>query len=170
MRNYQRALLFAFVFLFVCSSAMRAQKKSDISTSGQNPPVKLLTCADIKVVSFKATLVSTQAGNPSVEFPHDTVSLEVIFENAGGRAVPSAFIMDIFVKRNGEVIYSRGWPAALGAPGSRCVMDKVVDSFPHGVPTTYSVEVRPMYNECSATNNQASFVIDEVRLHRKVHK
>jgi hypothetical protein len=169
MKNDKKTLWIALAFFLAGSLNMSAQK-TNFPTSDRKPPVILLTCPDIKVVSFTATLVSTQVGLPLVEFPHDKVSLEVIFENVGGRPVPSAFIMDIFVKRNGGVIYSRGWPAALGAPGSRCVMDKIVDSFPHGAQTTYSVEVRPMYNECSATNNQASFTVDETQLHRRLHK
>jgi hypothetical protein len=165
MKSKGTTLLFAFVLLSVGALALMAQPKQNIPTGQQRPPGNLLTCPDIRVLSFKAALVSTQLGEPSVEFPHDTVRLEVILENVGGQAVPSAFIVDIIAYRNGQKIYGVGCPSALGAPGSRFVMDKIRDTFPHGVRTTYSVQVLPLYNECTTTNNQASFTIDEVQLH-----
>jgi hypothetical protein len=102
---------------------------------------------------------------PSVEFPHDTVRLEVVLESAGGVPVPSLAIEDVLIYRNGEKIYGVGCPSCLGAPGTRAVLDKATDSFPHGAKTTYSVQVTPLYNECSTANNQASFTIDEAQLH-----
>jgi hypothetical protein len=165
MKNGRAALPFAFVVLLLAPLALMAQKKENLPTSQQKPPVSLVTCPDIKVLSFKAKLVSTQLDTPSVEFPHDTVRLEVVLESAGGQPVPSLAIEDIIIYRNGEKIYGVGCPSALGAPGSRFVMDKATDSFPHGVKTAYSVQVTPLYNECSTANNQASFTIDEAQLH-----
>jgi hypothetical protein len=133
-----------------------------------NPAPPAVFCADIAVTGIKATLVSTQVGDPSVDFPHDKIKLQVTLENVGNKAVPSDFLMDIFIKKNSEKVDGRGypiWTTSLGAPGSRFVIDDIVDSFPHGAATTYSVEILPLYNECATENNNASLTIDETQLH-----
>jgi len=135
-----------------------------------NPAPPAVFCTDIAVTGMKATLVSTQLGDTSVDIPHDKVRIEVVLENLGNKAVPSDFLMDIFIKKNGEQIVGRGYPiftTSLGAPGSRFVIGDIVDSFPHGVATTYSIEILPLNNECSIANNQASLTIDEAILHPK---
>jgi hypothetical protein len=135
-----------------------------------NPAPPAVFCADIAVTGIKATLVSTQLGDPSVDFPHDKIKLQVTLENVGNKAVPSDFLMDFIIKKNGLKLDGRGYPifsTSLGAPGSRFVIDDIVDSFPHGVETTYSVEAMPLYNECATSNNQASLTIDETQLHPK---
>ena len=134
------------------------------------PTPKPLLCPDIAITEISATLLSTQLGDPSADIPHDKVRLQVTLENVGNKAVPSDFLMDFYIKKNGVKLDGRGYPifsTSLGAPGSRFVIDDIVDSFPHGVATTYSVEAMPLYNECETANNQASLTIDETQLHPK---
>ncbi len=137
--------------------------KANVPAAGQKPSA--LACPDVRVVSLRALLVSTQLGDPAVEFPHDTVRLEVTVENAGKKDVPSLFIVDVIAYRNGVRVGGLGCPSCLGAPGSRFVMSEIKDTFPHGVKTVYSVEVPPLYNECTTANNKASLTIDEAQLH-----
>jgi PKD repeat protein len=137
-----------------------------------NPAPPYSFCADIAVASLKASLVSTQLNDPAVDFPHDKVRLEMVIENRGNKNLPSPLLIDRMIKKNGQLLYACSGmfsieSADFGKPGSRYVMDNIVDTFPHGVATTYSAEVLPIGGECSNDNNNASLTIDETQLHPK---
>lgn len=165
MRTKKIALFFSFIFLILCSSALPHQQKSNDSTQRQIPPVNLLQCIDIEVNSLTATLVSTQLGDPAVEFPHDTVKLRVVLKNVGSLPLPPAS-MDVFLNRNDVRIQTLYFRDILQAKGSSYEVT-FTDSFPHGVKTTYSAYIQiHVFRECTTKNNKAWLTIDEVKLHQ----
>lgn len=126
-------------------------------------PCGLRQLPDILVSSFTVKLDSTDVGTDR-DFPHDRVSLHLELSNGGNLAVPPGTVLHVVFKRNAEEIKAMDLPNGLGDKGSRVAMG-ASDSFPHGQPTTYFVEVTAPIQECSTSNNRASLAIDESKLH-----
>jgi hypothetical protein len=141
---------------------LHSQKNQDLPTNNQLPPPHVLTCPNLKVVSFKATLVSTQMGDPAVEFPHDKVKLEVKVENLGSPNYPRTTQIHIWINKNDMQIFQTHASSSCGT-----ITESRIDSFPHGVKTTYSVFAGPDWAipGCSMVSTSASFTIDEGQLH-----
>jgi len=51
------------------------------------------------------------------------------------------------------------------APGGSVGAYDISDTFPHGMKTTYFVQVVTDFKECKTANNQLSYTIDEAQLH-----
>jgi hypothetical protein len=142
-----------------------AQTRQLLPPAGQRPAVVVPKCIDIEVSSLTAALVSTQANDPSVESPHDKVRVRAVLKNIGNLPVLAESNVRVWVKRNTEIAYDKEYFGILGAGGSSWEL-VVDDSFPHNLPTTYSVGVSLMGPaECSTENNKNTFAIDETRLH-----
>ncbi len=156
--------LVALALLAAGSVHLAGQQKTAKSAARQKPPAALGQCPDIAVSQLRATLVSTLLGDLQVEVPMDTVKLEATLENIGSEAVPSGAYLYIIVKKNGKVIQSANATDTLGAPGSRWAYS-VNDSFPHGQKTTYAIQAASALKECRVSNNQATLLIDEKKLH-----
>ncbi|HOW45803.1 MAG TPA: hypothetical protein PK919_11630 [Candidatus Aminicenantes bacterium] len=156
--------LLGFAVIAVCALSLPAQDKVIPPPNDQQPPIARLHCPDVKVASFRATLVSTQWGDPGVEIPYDKVDLWVTLENAGTLPLPPYYMLGILISRNGETIHSGDLPYSFSAPGSRQKF-RFPDSFPHGTTTAYDFKVTVPFRECNPANNQFSFTIDEAKLH-----
>jgi len=156
----------AGVFLLAGAMAFTDRQKSPPLPSDQKPPVNQRHCPDYNVVSFKIELVSTQAGNPAIEFPHDKVKLTLILENAGNIPIPDGYLPDFTLKRNDELILNGSLINGIRAPGSREELKLGTDSFLHGVKTTYYLQITTGFRECRTDNNKISLTIDENLLHR----
>jgi hypothetical protein len=167
MKNRKNLIFILFAFFAVISLALPAQKKTNIPANNQIPPPHWLPCVDIAVVSFTATLISTQVGDPAVEFPHDTIRLRAVLKNIGNKDLPPRDNqLNVWMKRNNETFYRVQVNDFPGTSGSSKEIS-CTDSFPHGVKTDYYVGVSLFYGECSTSieNNQASFTINEGQLH-----
>jgi hypothetical protein len=170
MRKTKILLLSAFIFLALCALALPAPQKQNYPTEEQKPPAHLIPCPDIKVLSFYAKLESTTLGDPLVEFPQDRILLSWILGNAGNVPLPKSSQMKIIIKWNGQRISGYSGTSEpttpIEAPGSSVGWYDMAHTFPHGMKSTYSIQVLSAINECPKTNNQASFTIDEAELHR----
>ena len=164
MKN-NKARLFVPVFLFLSGAlAVMGQTKGVSPTQSQKPPAPKPPCADVAVVSFTARLISTQVGDKSVEFPHDTVALEATLSNTGTLAISRATSYHVELSKNGESIYTRDEIELLLGPGTRRTLHWI-DTFPHNQKTTYALSVTTALTECRKDNNQATLTIDEKKLH-----
>lgn len=167
MKNRKKMVFLFFAILSACFLATPAQGKTSYPPSSQIPPPHWRPCVDIAVVSFTATLVSTEAGDPAVEFPHDTVKLRAVLKNIGNKDLPARDNqLNVWMKRNNETFYRIQVNDFPGASGSTKEIS-CTDTFPHGVKTNYYVGVSLFYGECSPSieNNQATLTINEDRLH-----
>jgi hypothetical protein len=167
MKSWKNSICLFIAFLFIGFLALPAQEKVGNPSSNQIPPPHWRPCVDIAVVSFTATLISTQAGDPTVEFPHDTVKLRAVLKNIGNKDLPARDNqLNVWMKRNNETFYRVQVNDFPGTSGSSKEMT-CTDTFPHGVKTNYYVGVSLFYGECSPSieNNQATFTINEAQLH-----
>jgi hypothetical protein len=164
VRNNGARLFFPIFLSLFGAITLMGQTKVINPAQRVRPPISRQPCPDIAVISFAATLVSTQVGDSSVDFPHDTVRLDATLGNEGTLAVPRNASLHIELSKNGEVIYKADKIELLGAPGSRWTLHQT-DSFPHNLKTTYTITVTTSLTECRKDNNQASFTIDETKLH-----
>jgi hypothetical protein len=167
MKKWKNMIFFLFAFLAVGFLALPAQTKENYPPSNQIPPPHWRPCVDIAVVSFTATLIRTQLGDPAVEVPHDTIKLRAVLKNIGNMDLPPRDNqLNVWMKKNNETFYRiqvNDFPGVSG--GSKEI--SCTDSFPHGVKTDYYIGVSLFYGECSTSveNNQASFTINEAKLH-----
>ncbi len=140
-----------------------------LTTSAQSSPVSVLACPDVVVVALKATLISTQVGDPAVKTPRDTIRLEVTMENAGHEAVPGGKMLRTKMTQNSTAIYYAESTGAGKPPACRWISG-YTESFQHGVPTTFTYEVLSISDtrQCTTAankNKQSSLTMDESQLH-----
>ncbi len=156
---------FLLVSLFLCA---HAQKEQIPSSRIQTPPIHMLLCPDINVVSLTARLTKTSVSADGTKWDH--VRLEATLQNDGGMAIPSGTMLQGKLYQNATVLYYWLEPAnGIKAPKSQWTTGFNC-SFRHGVSTTFTfvfLSIRGM-TECKTTNNQASFAINEVALHEGV--
>jgi hypothetical protein len=164
MKTNKKRIFLPVAFFLAGALAVMGQTKVVSPAQRLKPPVSQQPCADVAVVSFTATLASTQVGDKSVEFPHDTVRLDATLANNGTLDISRSTSYHIELSRNGEVIYKRDQIELLRGPGSRWTLHQF-DTFPHNLKTTYTISVTTALAECRKDNNQATFTIDEAKLH-----
>lgn len=159
-----KAWPFFATFLFLVGAVALAGQPKVVSTTQKTHQADRVLCADVAVVSFTARLISTQVGDKSVEFPHDTVALEATLSNIGTLAISRATSYHVELSKNGETIYTRDEIELLLGPGTRRTLHWI-DTFPHNQKTTYALSVTTALTECRKDNNRATFTIDEAKLH-----
>ncbi len=163
MKNKSTWLVFP-LFLFVCGGFILLGQERPTFPRQRRPPIFQQKCPDILVASFNATLIGTQVGDSSADFPHDMVRLEAVLTNGGSLPLPAEAKLHIEFKRNGQTFTWVDPVGVLSGPGSRWTIART-DRFPHNTPTTYSVAVTTAVAECQKENNQATFQISEAELH-----
>jgi hypothetical protein len=164
MKNSKKICLLVPVCLAFGILILPGQTKK-VPPAPQPKPPTVRKCFDIVIPSFTATLVSSQLNTPGIEFPTDTVKLQVVLKNAGLMPLPADTQIELRLYRNGELIKLLYFSNILGA-GSSTWTWTYTDTFPHGQKTFYLVWAgQTMYQECSVDNNGASFYVNEELLH-----
>jgi len=167
MKKKNCIIILLVVFMAGAFLTLSAQKKPVSPVKILTPPPHFRPCVDIAVISFTATLIRTQVGDPAVEIPHDTIRLRAVLKNIGNKDLPPRDNqLNVWMKKNNETFFSIQVNDFPGTSGSSKEIT-CTDSFPHGVNTNYYVGVSLFYGECSPSieNNQATFTINEVQLH-----
>jgi hypothetical protein len=170
--NKYAALVFLVILLASGSRSLPAQKVPKLPTQKQIPRPLPLPCPDLKVSSIYVKLVSTTADDPHTDFPADKILLSYIVKNVGTLVIPATARCRTIIKRNNTVLVDGSIWTLIGnggavPPGGSVGAYDIPDTFPHGMKTTYSVEVITDINECATANNQLSYTIDEAQLHRQ---
>lgn len=163
-----RQALMCSVLLVSLSICSYAQKEQVPSTRMQPPPIHVLLCPDVNVISLTAKLTRTSVSADGTKWDH--VRLEATLRNDGGMAIPNGAMLQGKLYQNTTVLYYWLEPApGIKAPGNQWTTGFNC-SFRHGVSTTFTfsfLSIRDM-KECKTTNNQASLVINETALHEGV--
>lgn len=169
MKNRElRDVSLYFILLVSLSLCAHAQKEQIPSTRIQPPPIHVLVCPDVNVISLTAKLTKTSVSADGSKWDH--VRLEATLQNDGGMAIPGGAMLQGKLYQNTTVLYYWLEPAnGVKPPGSRWTTGFNC-AFRHGVNTTFTfsfLSIRDM-KECKTTNNQASLLINEIALHEGV--